>query len=102
MNNNNIECCICMETKTNSKKDIIYNILPCNHILCLYCLCEMRNFDCPLCRYNFKQKIPARIITIIENNKLNNSNSLTRNNNINNSINNNIDFTSNYQFPPLK
>ena len=43
--------------------------------------------------YNFKKKIPARIITIIENNKLNNSNSLIV---IINSINNNIDFTSIY------
>ena len=96
-----IECCICMETK-NTNNERIFNILPCNHILCLNCLCEMRKYECPLCRYNFKKLVSTRLINIIENN-----NSLYNSNNSNNSNNssnnrNNFDFSSEYQFPPLK
>ena len=98
MNINNIECCICLEYNDKLKNTYhIFNILPCNHIMCLGCLCEMITYECPLCRYNFKKILPGRIINMIDTN----SNKIKNKNKIYPINTNDIDFNNEYQFPPL-
>ena len=50
------ECCICLENIDNTS----YIITPCNHMFHICCLAKTiktLNYNCPLCRNNFKNTI---------------------------------------------
>ncbi len=67
------DCCICLENGLN----LIMCRLPCQHKLCLSCLCEINKFNCPICREDFSKLVHAKISKQI------------------------FDIKNPYQFPPL-
>ena len=67
------DCCVCLENGLN----LIMCRLPCQHKLCLNCLCEIDKFDCPICREDFSKLVHAKISNQI------------------------FDIKNPYQFPPL-
>ena len=54
----------CINCK-NKTKNIILN-LKCKHQLCLDCLIQLSNIECPRCKINFIDEIPKKIINIIK------------------------------------
>jgi len=69
------DCCICFENGLQ----IIMCRLPCQHKICLDCLCnlDIEKYICPLCRINFSDLVHNKISKKI------------------------FDIRNNYQFPPL-
>lgn len=35
-----------------------YSLVPCGHSFCILCMNQMQNFNCPVCRAQFSNKIP--------------------------------------------
>ncbi len=78
-----MECPICLEITTNLF--VIKAPSPCNHSICLGCFASLAQIKCPLCRANWKSRLPATYKKIID--KSGSNQSL------------NLDDTQ--QFPPL-
>ena len=86
-----MDCPICL---TNVEGEFKIKT-PCKHALCLKCFMKLKTPICPLCRYNFKDKLP---ITIKEHFKT--KEDLER---INIPvISNLVDLNDEYEFPPLR
>lgn len=83
---NNKECPVCLE---EFNKNTFKILTPCNHLYCLNCFINLYDTRCPLCRMNFKDKLPNKMIDLIQKNTKNE----VPNNVLN--IHNRIDF------PPL-
>ena len=50
-----MDCPICLTKATNEFKIKT----PCDHVFCLRCFLKLKNTICPLCRSNFKDKLPG-------------------------------------------
>lgn len=57
---NKMECAICFEDMTKEFRVIT----PCNHEICFKCLLRLYELKCPLCRENFRSKIPASLMPV--------------------------------------
>ena len=85
-----MDCPICL-SKINSEFKIK---TPCNHALCLKCFLKLKNTICPLCRFDFKEKLPGLLKT-----HFNNKEALAK---INISVlQASLDLNDEHEFPPL-
>tara|TARA_B110000208_G_scaffold187119_1_gene244673 strand:- start:2725 stop:2964 length:240 start_codon:yes stop_codon:yes gene_type:complete len=57
-----MECSICFE------KDKWTCITPCGHNICLFCLINIENKNCPICRKDLLEKLPEKIKNVVKNN----------------------------------
>ena len=83
------ECPICL----NNTKGAFNITTPCNHMLCLGCFLKLKKMICPICRCDFKDKLPGYIKSYFDKKK-----ELEKN--VQNAYNL-IDINDEYEFPPL-
>jgi hypothetical protein len=63
----NKECPICLDVIINKFKITT----PCKHVYCLKCFMEFYETKCPLCRRELKDKIPGKMLDVIQKNTMN-------------------------------
>ena len=88
-----MDCPICL-TKATGKFKIK---TPCKHALCLRCFLKLKNTICPLCRFDFKDKLPGPLKLHFKNKE-----ELEKINIPTASIYNSVDLNDEHEFPPLR
>ena len=85
-----MDCPICL---TSAKGEFKIKT-PCNHAFCLRCFLKLPNTLCPICRQDFKKKIPGELKTQFETKEKNDINEPV--------ILRTVDIDDEYEFPPLR